>query len=61
MSRRQQKWMPLSWPRSRQQRASHSTASPVPTRVIAPPHRHPHRVGSALSSSSPTGAIGSPM
>eukprot|EP00969_Alexandrium_andersonii_P114405 5057350-Alexandrium_andersonii.AAC.1 len=53
MSRRPQKWTPLSRPRGRQQRALHSTASPVPIKVIVPPHRHPHRVGSAPSSSSP--------
>eukprot|EP00969_Alexandrium_andersonii_P342118 15122752-Alexandrium_andersonii.AAC.1 len=53
-------WTPLSWLRSRQHRASQSTASPVPSRVIVPPERHPHRMVSELRLYSPTGAIRSP-
>eukprot|EP00969_Alexandrium_andersonii_P372427 15481700-Alexandrium_andersonii.AAC.1 len=40
---RPQKWTPLSRPRGKQHRASRSTASPVPSRVIVPPHRRPRR------------------
>eukprot|EP00969_Alexandrium_andersonii_P143694 6353864-Alexandrium_andersonii.AAC.1 len=61
MSWRPQKRMPPSWPRGRQLRASRPTASTVAAKVMVPPHWQPHRVGSALSPSSPTGAIGSPM
>eukprot|EP00969_Alexandrium_andersonii_P123077 5440141-Alexandrium_andersonii.AAC.1 len=61
MSRLLQKWIPPSWPRGRRQRASHSTPSPVAAKVMVPPHRQLHRVGSPLNPSWPTGAIGSPM
>eukprot|EP00969_Alexandrium_andersonii_P069271 3055853-Alexandrium_andersonii.AAC.1 len=60
MSRRPQKCTPPSWPCGKQQRASQSTPSPVAAEVMVPPHLQPHRVGSPLRPSSPTGAIGSP-